>query len=58
MIYDFNGAGRFIGFVYLVGNDDSAVLRYVNDYLESRAVSPMRPLKNFTGLNWMDLPKG
>jgi hypothetical protein len=33
--YDFNGAGRFIRFVYLVGNDDSAVLSYVNDYFLS-----------------------
>ena len=37
--YDFDGAGRFIRFVYLVGNDDSAVLNYVNDYLRSRALS-------------------
>ena len=32
--YDFEGAGRFIRFVYLVGNDDSAVSNYVNDYLQ------------------------
>ena len=24
--YDFEGAGRFIRFVYLVGNDDSALM--------------------------------
>ena len=29
--YDFEGTGRFIRFVYLVGNDDSAMLNYVND---------------------------
>ena len=29
--YDFNGAGGFIRFVYLVGDDDSAVLSYWND---------------------------
>ena len=37
--YDFDGAGRFIRFVYLVGNDDSAVLNYVNDYLRSALVT-------------------
>jgi len=39
--YDFNGAGRFIRFVYLVGNDDSAVLSYVNDYFLSESLPPM-----------------
>ena len=33
--YDFTGAGRFIRFVYLVGNDDKRVLKYVNEYLLS-----------------------
>ena len=37
-VYDFEGAGRFIRFVYLVGNDDPAVLNYVNDYLQKRAL--------------------
>ena len=36
--YDFEGAGRFIRFVYLVGNDDSALLDYVNDCLQTRDV--------------------
>jgi len=31
--YDFEGAGRFIRFVYLVGVDDRAVANQVNDYL-------------------------
>ena len=39
--YDFNGAGRFIRFVYLVGNDDSAVLSYVNAYFLSESLPPM-----------------
>ena len=39
--YDFEGAGRFIRFVYLVGNDDSAVLTYVNDYFQTRALPLM-----------------
>ena len=38
--YDFEGAGRFIRFVYLVGDDDSAVLNYVNDYLQTRVLTP------------------
>ena len=45
--YDFDGAGRFIRFVYLVGNDDSAVLNYVNDYLRSRALSPVQVAEKF-----------
>ena len=45
--YDFDGAGRFIRFVYLVGNDDSAVLNYVNDYLRSRALSPVQAAEKF-----------
>ena len=45
--YDFDGAGRFIRFVYLVGNDDSAVLNYVNDYLRSRNLSPVQASEKF-----------
>ena len=45
--YDFDGAGRFIRFVYLVGNDDSAVLNYVNDYLRSRAMQPVQATEKF-----------
>ena len=45
--YNFDGAGRFIRFVYLVGNDDSAVLNYVNDYLRSRALSPVQAAEKF-----------
>ena len=45
--YDFDGAGRFIRFVYLVGNDDSAVLNYVNDYLRSRALLPVQAAEKF-----------
>ena len=40
--YDFDGAGRFIRFVYLVGNDDSAVLNYVNDYLQTFGLPTMQ----------------
>ena len=45
--YDFDGAGRFIRFVYLVGNDDSAVLNYVNDYLQTRGLPPMQAAEKF-----------
>ena len=40
--YDFEGAGRFIRFVYLIGNDDSTILNYVNDYLQTRALALMQ----------------
>ena len=45
--YDFEGAGRFIRFVYLVGNDDSAVSKYVNDYLQIRDLPIMQPDEKF-----------
>ena len=45
--YDFEGAGRFIRFVYLVGNDDSAVLNYVNDYLQTRALPLIQAAEKF-----------
>ncbi|MGB2333599.1 MAG: DUF3422 family protein, partial [Candidatus Puniceispirillaceae bacterium] len=45
--YDFEGAGRFIRFVYLVGNDDSAVLNYVNDYLQRFDLPPMQAAEKF-----------
>jgi len=35
--HDFDGAGRFIRFVYLVGKDDSDVMRYINHYLLSES---------------------
>ena len=31
--HDFDGAGRFIRFVFLVGNDDSKILVYINKFL-------------------------
>ena len=46
----------FVRFVYLVGNDDSAVLKYVNDYLQIFDFPPMQAAEKFYGLNWMDLP--
>ena len=45
--YDFEGAGRFIRFVYLVGNDDSALLDYVNDYLQTFDSRPMQTTEKF-----------
>ena len=45
--YDFAGADRFIRFVYLVGNDDSAILNYVNDYLQTRALALMQAAEKF-----------
>ena len=31
--HDFDGAGRFIRFVFLVGNDDNKILAYINKFL-------------------------
>ena len=31
--HDFDGAGRFIRFVFLVGNDDCKILAYINEFL-------------------------
>ena len=45
--HDFDGAGRFIRFVYLVGNDDSKVVKYVNKYLRSRKLSEMPDTAKF-----------
>ena len=47
VFYDFEGAGRFIRFVYLVGNDDTAVLTYVNDYFQTRALPLMQATEKF-----------
>ena len=45
--YDFAGAGHFMRFVYLVGNDDSAILNYVNDYLQTRAPTLLQTAEKF-----------
>ena len=44
---DFEGAGRLIKFVYLVGNNNSAVLNYVNDYSKTFDSPPMHAAEKF-----------
>ena len=36
--HDFEGAGRFIRFVYLVGSDDGKVVAYVNKFLSGAGI--------------------
>ena len=45
--HDFDGAGRFIRFVYLVGSDYSAVVKYINEYLQSKKFSKMPDTTKF-----------
>ena len=45
--YDFNGTGRFIRFVYLVGDDDSRILKYVNEYLLSESLPEIDKAEKF-----------
>ena len=39
--HDFDGAGRFIRFVFLVGNDDSKILSYINKFLTAATLPVM-----------------
>ena len=39
--YDVEATGHFIRFAYLVGNDHSAVVNYVNGYLQTFDLPPM-----------------
>ena len=49
---DFTGAGRFIRFVYLVGNDDSAILKYVNKYLLANSFPIIRDTEKFQSVEF------
>lgn len=39
--HDFDGAGRFIRFVFLVGSDDSKILAYINKFLTAASLPVM-----------------
>lgn len=39
--HDFDGAGRFIRFVFLVGNDDNKILAYINKFLTAETLPVM-----------------
>lgn len=39
--HDFDGAGRFIRFVFLIGSDDSKILVYINKFLTAATLPVM-----------------
>ena len=39
--YDFEGAGRFVRFVFLTGDQDGVVLDYVNEFLAAEGRDPI-----------------
>ena len=39
--HDFDGAGRFIRFVFLVGGDDNKILAYINKFLSAEGMAPI-----------------
>lgn len=45
--HNFPGAGRFIRFVFLVGNDDSKVVAYINQFLAAKGVDRLRDDEKF-----------
>ena len=45
--HDFDGAGRFVRFVFLTGDGDGAVLDYVNAFLASSGCAPIDPSQKF-----------
>ncbi len=45
--HDFDGAGRFILFVFLVGNDDSEILAYINKFLTAATLPVMNSNDKF-----------
>ena len=44
---DFDGAGRFIRFVFLVGGDDSKILAYINKFLSAEGLIPIDASEKF-----------
>ena len=44
---DFDGAGRFIRFVFLVGGDDSKILASINKFLSAGGLSPIAASEKF-----------
>jgi hypothetical protein len=50
---DFDGAGRFIRFVFLVGGDDSKILAYINKFLSAEGLTQLMQAKNFVAMTWL-----
>ena len=45
--FDFEGEGRFIRFIYLVGTSDTALIFHVNDWLDSQERMPIDGAEKF-----------
>jgi CRISPR/Cas system-associated protein Cas10 (large subunit of type III CRISPR-Cas system) len=50
--HDFDGAGRFIRFVFLVGGDDSKILAYINKFLSTEGLAPIDTGEKFPCSCW------
>ena len=45
--HDFDGAGRVIRFVFLVGNDDRAAVSYINEFMVKNRLPALEGGTNF-----------
>lgn len=46
--HDFEGAGRFIRFIFLFEDNDAQIITYINDYLKQQDHPPLTPNTKFT----------
>ena len=52
--HDFDGAGRFIRFVFLINDASAAFLAYVNAFLETEKLPPIAPESKFARIEFDD----
>ena len=52
--HDFDGAGRFIRFVFLINDDAAGFLAYVNAFLETEKSPPIAPESKFARVEFDD----
>ena len=52
--HDFDGAGRFIRFVFLINDAAAGFLAYVNTFLEAANVPPIAPESKFARIEFDD----
>ena len=52
--HDFDGAGRFIRFVFLINDAAAGFLAYVNAFLEAANVPPIAPESKFARIEFDD----
>ena len=45
--FDFEGEGRFIRFIYLVGTSDTSLISHINDWLDSHERMPIDGAEKF-----------